>query len=124
MIYGMPDGMSGESALTRADVSKCDWKAIAGSKEFKDLVALKRTFVVPAFVIFLVHYFALAVLIGYAPRLSSTRVIGTVTLAYLFALSQFVVGWVIALLYLVAAARFDALSDDILARVDMRHGSQ
>lgn len=92
-----------------------DWKAIANSKAFKDLTALKKTFIVPAFAVFLVHYLALAILVGYAPGLASTRVIGTVTLAYLFALSQFAVGWLIAALYVVAAAKFDALTGDILA---------
>ena len=93
------------------------WDRIAGSEQFKDLLQIKRLFIVPAFVFFLVYYFALAVLVGYAPKLASTRVIGTVTVAYLFALSQFVVGWIIAGLYLLASARFDALTKDILARV-------
>jgi uncharacterized membrane protein (DUF485 family) len=93
------------------------WDSIAGSEQFKDLLQIKRLFIVPAFVFFLVYYFALAVLVGYAPKLASTRVIGTVTVAYLFALSQFVVGWIIAGLYLLASARFDALTKDILARV-------
>jgi len=119
----MLDEMTNENGLPEARASATDWTAIATSKEFKDLVALKKTFIVPAFVIFLLHYFALAVLVGYAPRLASTRVVGTVTVAYLFALSQFVVGWVIAALYLIAAAKFDALSDDILARVDKQQGS-
>ena len=93
------------------------WDCIAGSEQFKDLLQIKKMFIVPAFVIFLVYYFALALLVGYAPRLASTRVIGTVTVAYLFALSQFVVGWVIAALYLLASTRFDALIKDILASV-------
>ncbi|HUB03261.1 MAG TPA: DUF485 domain-containing protein [Terriglobales bacterium] len=89
--------------------------AIASSKSFRDLLAIKKTFIIPAFLIFLVHYFALALLIGYAPKLASTRVIGTVTVAYLFALSQFLVGWIIAALYILAASRFDTLAADILA---------
>jgi uncharacterized membrane protein (DUF485 family) len=40
--------------------------------------------------------------------------------AYLFALSQFAMGWLIAALYLVAAAKFDALSADILAHAGER----
>jgi uncharacterized membrane protein (DUF485 family) len=44
----------------------------------------------------------------------STRVFGTVTVAYLFALSQFVVGWAIAWMYLKASNRFDKLVDDVL----------
>src|SRR5271156_1898608 len=93
------------------------WDTIAGSEQFKDLLQIKRLFIVPAFVFFVLYYFALAVLVGYAPKLASTRAIGTVTVAYLFALSQFVVGWIIAGLYLLASTRFDALTKDILSRV-------
>jgi len=114
----------GKSGLAGSNELATNWTLIATSKEFKDLVALKKTFIVPACIFFLVYYFALAVLVGYLPKLASTRVIGTVNVAYLFALSQFVAGWVIAALYLVAATKFDALSDDILARVDGRQGSQ
>jgi uncharacterized membrane protein (DUF485 family) len=93
------------------------WDQIAGSEQFKDLLQIKRTFIVPAFIFFFAYYFALAVLFGYAPKLASTRVIGTVTVGYLFALSQFAVGWIIAGLYLLASKRFDALTRDILAHV-------
>jgi len=99
------------------------WDRIAGSEQFKDLLQIKKAFIVPAFVFFFVYYFALALLIGYAPELASTRVLGTVTVAYLFALSQFLVGWVIAFLYLLASTRFDALTKDILARV-AAHGNE
>jgi len=99
-----------------------DWTRIATSKSFKDLIALKKTFIVPAFLIFLVHFLALAILLGYAPVLASTPVIGTLTVAYLFALSQFAVGWLIAGLYLIAASRFDALANDILKDIGSQEG--
>jgi len=120
----MFDEMTGENGLSGPSASATNWTRIATSREFKDLVAIKKTFIVPACAFFLIYYFALAVLVGYLPKFASARVIGTVTVVYLFALSQFVAGWVIAALYLVAAARFDALSDDILARVDERKRSQ
>lgn len=94
-----------------------EWDRIAGSEQFKDLLQIKKTFIVPAFIFFFVYYFALALLVGYTPKLASTRVIGTITVGYLFALSQFVVGWIIAGLYLLASTRFDALTKDILAQV-------
>jgi uncharacterized membrane protein (DUF485 family) len=103
----VPPQLSGQS----------QWDRIAGSEQFKDLLQIKKLFIIPAFVFFFAYYFGLAVLVGYAPKLASTRVIGTVTVAYLFALSQFVVGWVIAGLYLLASTRFDALTKDILAGV-------
>jgi len=108
------------------------WDRIAASEPFKDLLQIKKLFIIPAFVFFLVYYFGLALLVGYAPKLASTRVIGTVTVAYLFATSQFAVGWIIAGLYLLASTRFDALAKDILANVvvdvaidkDKRHGDR
>src|SRR5581483_4940096 len=93
------------------------WERIACSREFQDLLALKRVFIIPAFVFFCVYYFALPVLLDFAPRLMNTRVAGTLNLAYLFALSQFMMGWLIAWLYLKAAEKFDRLAKDVLAKV-------
>jgi uncharacterized membrane protein (DUF485 family) len=101
-----------------------DWRAIARSQDFTDLIALKRAFIVPVFVVFLLYYIGLAVLVGYAPRLAALRIIGTVNVAYLFALSQFVVGWIVAALYLFAASKFDALAADILRESRERQGGK
>jgi len=90
------------------------WDRIAASREFKDLMATKKTFIVPAFVFFVIYYFALPVLVGYAPQFMATKIIGPVNLAYLFALSQFFIAWIIAGLYVRAANVFDRLSQDIL----------
>ena len=94
--------------------SQSVWDRIAASREFQDLIAIKKTFIVPAFIFFLVYYFALTVLVGYAPKFMAMKVIGQVNLAYLFALSQFVVAWIIAALYMKAANNFDRLAKDIL----------
>jgi uncharacterized membrane protein (DUF485 family) len=91
-----------------------EWTRIANSAQFQHLLAVKRSFIIPVFVFFLAYYLLLPVLVGYAPRLMSTRVVGTVTVAYLFALSQFVVGWTIAWWYLRASSRFDRLVKDLL----------
>ncbi len=97
--------------------SQSIWDRIATSKEFKDLMATKKTFIVPAFIFFVVYYFALPVLVGYAPQFMSTK-IGKINLAYLFALSQFFVAWLIAGLYVKAANNFDRLAKDILDKAD------
>jgi uncharacterized membrane protein (DUF485 family) len=104
--------------------SQSTWDKIAGSKEFKDLMATKKTFIVPAFIFFVVFYFALPVLVGYAPQLMSTKVIGNVNLAYLFALSQFFVAWLIAGLYVRAANNFDRLAKDILEKAENSKGGK
>jgi len=94
------------------------WDRIAASKEFQDLMATKRAFIMPAFVFFVVYYFALPVLVGYAPELMSRKVVGQVNLAYLFALSQFFVAWLIAWLYVKAANSFDRRSQDIVEKAE------
>jgi uncharacterized membrane protein (DUF485 family) len=100
------------------EASQSTWDNIAESREFQDLMATKKVFIVPAFIFFIVYYFALPVLVGYAPQFMSTKVIGQVNLAYLFALSQFFVAWIIAGLYVKAANNFDRLAKDILDRAE------
>jgi len=95
--------------------SGTQWNKIAASQQFKDLMATKKMFIVPAFIFFVVYYFALPILVGYAPNFMSTKV-GVVNIAYLFALSQFFVAWIIAGLYVKAANNFDRLSNDIIAK--------
>jgi uncharacterized membrane protein (DUF485 family) len=96
------------------DADVVDWHSIAASDQFRQLLRAKRRFIVPAVVFFVIYYFALPVLVGYAPGLMSRRVFGVVNLAYLFALSQFFMAWVIAGLYVRAAGRFDAQSRKII----------
>jgi uncharacterized membrane protein (DUF485 family) len=97
-----------------------DWDRVAANSEFKDLMAAKARFIVPATLFFMVYYFALPVLVGYAPELMNKPVIGPVNVAYLFALSQFAVTWFIAFLYMRAAGRFDAMAKSVLAHLTLQ----
>ncbi len=101
-------------ASSKRHPDEADWNRIAHSRRFQHLLAVKKRFIVPAFLFFLGYYLLLPILIGYAPRLMSTKIFGAVTAAYVFALSQFVVGWTIAWLYLRAASRFDTLVKEVL----------
>ena len=99
-------------------VRESDWEHVAHSEAFKDLMAAKARFIVPATLFFVVYYFALPVLVGYAPKFMSTPVLGVVNLAYLFALSQFFMAWIVAWLYTRAASRFDEMGENILTGLD------
>jgi uncharacterized membrane protein (DUF485 family) len=112
------------ATVERYQTSQSEWDRIAASQEFKDLMATKKIFIVPAFIFFVVYYFALPVLVGYAPHFMSTRVIGVVNLAYLFALSQFFVAWLIAGLYVKAANDFDRLAKDIIEKAENGKGGK
>ena len=100
-----------------APLDRSEWRRIAQSAEFQNLVASKRRFIVPATIFFIVYYFTLPVLVGYAPSLMSRRIIGPVNIAYVFALSQFFVAWLIAFLYVRAAGKHDRMVKEILERI-------
>jgi uncharacterized membrane protein (DUF485 family) len=114
----MAEALVSSAALPeeRYQASQNTWDKIAESQDFQDLMATKRIFIIPAFIFFVVYYFALPVLVGYAPQFMSIKVIGNVNLAYLFALSQFFVAWLIAGLYVRAANNFDRLANDIVEK--------
>lgn len=99
-----------------------DWDIVARNSEFKDLMVAKARFIVPATIFFVGYYFALPVLVGYAPEFMSTPIAGPVNIAYLFALSQFFVAWGIAFAYMRAADRFDKMGKSVLEHL-ARHRS-
>ena len=102
--------------LTAAeDSDPVDWSRVTQMPEFRSMVSAKLRFIIPAVVFFVVYYFALPVLVGYAPGLMSKKIFGVINIAYLFALSQFFVAWAIAVLYSRVAAKWDRKSGEILA---------
>jgi uncharacterized membrane protein (DUF485 family) len=96
--------------------SSPDWAAIERTPEFRALIRAKRAFVIPASLFFVIYYFALPILVGYWPDLMSTRVIGRINLAYLFALSQFVMAWMLMAAYVRRARVFDRMVDGLVQR--------
>lgn len=94
-----------------------DWDAAANSPEFKELIAKKRRFVMPATIFFLAWYFGFIVLAGVAPDFMGEKVIEGVTIGYIFALSQFIMVWVLAAMYL---RRADKVFDPLAAKAAER----
>jgi len=97
-----------------------DWAAIERTPEFRALVRAKRAFIIPATLFFVAYYFALPALVGYWPDFMSTRVAGRINLAYLFALSQFVMAWGIMAAYVRRARRYDRMVERLLEGVKGR----
>jgi uncharacterized membrane protein (DUF485 family) len=111
---------SNEKGRSNETIRSADWERVAAMDEFKSLIAAKRKFIAPAVIFFIVYYFALPALVGYAPGLMSRRVLGVINLAYLFALSQFFMAWIIAALYVRAAGRFDKMARKIIHHLQGR----
>jgi uncharacterized membrane protein (DUF485 family) len=95
-----------------------EWEAIEVSPDFQSLYRDKLRFIIPAAIFFLAYYFGLPVLVGYAPGLMSTKLIGEVNLAYVFALSQFVMAWTLMYLYVRSARRWDGEASRVIKDVN------
>ncbi|MDX2227700.1 MAG: DUF485 domain-containing protein [Verrucomicrobiae bacterium] len=111
-----PRGGSGPTPL-HPEPGTVDWKAVAQMPEFQALVRAKFRFIVPATLFFILYYFALPVLVGYFPELMSRPVLGPVNGAYLFALSQFFMAWILAALYVKVSGKFDRQAREIRQKV-------
>jgi uncharacterized membrane protein (DUF485 family) len=115
-----PLGRTGEKPsheqTATEDSDPVDWDAIAADADFKKLLADKARFIIPATLFFLAYYFAFLILVGWFPGLMETKVIGQLNLAYLFALSQFFMAWILAFLYVAAAAGWDRQAAAVLAK--------
>lgn len=119
-----PLGRSGEKPAHERtadeDRDAADWDAIAAHADFKKLVAAKARFIVRATIFFVVYYFTLPVLVGYAPELMAKKVWGNVNVAYLFALSQFFMAWALAFIYVAVAAGWDRQAAALLGKFSKR----
>ena len=93
-----------------------DWNKIASDPDFHALQRAKRRFIIPATVFFLAYYMALPIMVGYWPDVMKRPVLGKMNWAYLFALSQFLMTWIICALYVRAARRWDKMNAELLAK--------
>jgi uncharacterized membrane protein (DUF485 family) len=93
------------------------WEKIAQHPGFAELKRAKLRFIIPATIFFMVYYMALPVMVGFFPEVMKRSVWGAVNWAYLFALSQFVMTWVICGLYVRAARRWDKMNAELLNSV-------
>src|SRR5512141_1648920 len=100
------------------NTGKTQWDRVAEMDEFRLLLLAKVGFVVPATLFFIAYYFALPIMVGYFPDFMNRKVWGQVNIAYLFALSQFFVAWIIAYLYVRAARKFDDYGARIMQRLE------
>jgi uncharacterized membrane protein (DUF485 family) len=77
----------------------------------KQLIAEKLKYLVPMTIIFMVGYIGLTVLAGFAKNLMGTKVIGSVNLGFVLIALNYLLSWVLAIVYgRIAAGRFDPLA--------------
>ena len=100
-----------------SDDPQIDWKAVERSPEFRELIAKRRRFVLPATVFFLSWYIGFILLAGYAPDFMARSVYEGLTVGYCLALTQFVMVGVLGLMYLRRSEKvYDPLSERAVQR--------
>jgi uncharacterized membrane protein (DUF485 family) len=90
-----------------------DYSSIAQSSSFQTLLSEKKKFIIPITIFFFCFYFALPILTSYSTVLNH-KFIGSITWAWVFAFLQFVMTWVLSMLYSKKAARFDELANKVV----------
>lgn len=91
-----------------------NWEKLEEKPEFRTLMARKKAFIIPATIFFLIYYLALPILVGYWPDLMKQKVWGEVNIAYVFALSQFFMAWIMAFIYVRVAAKWDKAAAEVI----------
>jgi uncharacterized membrane protein (DUF485 family) len=91
-----------------------DWNAVIADPRFQKLHRRKTVFLWGLMAFSVVYYFLLPIGAAYYQELFKTRVFGVVNIGILFALSEFIVAWAIAIYYShVANAEFDTMAAEI-----------
>ena len=115
-----PSRSTATGRMTR-DEAVTATEAVGKDPEMVELEHRHQRFVWPVTVFFLVYYLSLPILAGAAPDLMGTKVFGQFTFGYLFALSQFLMAFVVAWLYARwAASRMDPLASDLREKLHRR----
>ena len=104
-------------ATADAQVRGVDWEAIERSPEFQELVRRRRSFVLPGTIFFLSYYMAFILLCGYAEDFMASSVYEGLTVGYCLALTQFVMVFVLGIVYLRKADRvYDPLAQRVVTK--------
>ena len=99
-----------------------DWEGVERSPEFQELVRRRRSFVVPATIFFLAYYMAFILMAGYAEDFMARSVYEGLTVGYTLALTQFLMVFVLGIMYLRRADReYDPLAQKVVDTAGAAH---
>ena len=87
-----------------------EWVRVERTSAFKELVRAKRAFIIPATIFFLVFYFGLPFLAAFTTVLN-VKVVGPLTLEYIYAFAQFAMTWILMHLYVSRSNKWVVLMD-------------
>jgi len=103
---------------------KIDWNAVIADPRFQVLHRKKQGFLAGLMIFSVIFYFMLPIGAAYFQDLFSVKIWGVVNFGLLFALTQFVVAWLVAFYYSRrAGSEFDRLAREIAADYETKGGA-
>jgi uncharacterized membrane protein (DUF485 family) len=107
-----------------ATAPKIDWNAVIADPRFQVLHRKKQGFLAGLMIFSVMFYFMLPIGAAYFQDLFSVKIWGVVNFGLLFALTQFVVAWLVAFYYSRrAGSEFDRLAREIAADYETKGGA-
>ena len=101
--------MSGTRRFERSgqpsEASTFDWLTIERSSEFQELVGARRRFLVPATIVFLIGSISYLLLMAFVPGVMGWQIVDGLPFAWVAAVSQVVLTWILTWAYLRKAHR-------------------
>src|SRR5271167_1421822 len=99
--------------LSDGELAPNAWIEGVESTEFKTLIDAKQRSIVPMIVIYMIGYMGLSILAGFGRGILGTKVLGAVNLGFVLIAGNYVMSWVLAIVY----ARISANRHDPLVKV-------
>ena len=100
-------------SMERKREEPIDFVKVEESQQFKNFMHAKKRFIVPMTIFFLVFYFTLPILTSYTTFLNASF-FGDISWVWVFAISQFMMTWVLSTIYVKRANRFDEMAEEIV----------
>jgi uncharacterized membrane protein (DUF485 family) len=100
------------AAKKKRETSALNYSKIVQTSSFKELMRVKKNFILPMSIFFMVFYFTLPVLTAYFTVLNKPA-IGSISWAWFFAFAQFVMTISLCMIYTKKAVQFDQMVEKI-----------
>jgi uncharacterized membrane protein (DUF485 family) len=111
------DSATGSPQNTRGAHS-IDWSAAIMQPAFRELLHLKWRVIAPLMTMYLLFFFSLMLLAGYARLLMAAAVFGSLNVGYVLIITAYLMCWALALIYVFAADRwFDPKAGAVARRL-------
>jgi uncharacterized membrane protein (DUF485 family) len=97
-----------------------DWAALARSRQFKELMASRRRFLVAGTAFYSTYFLAYLCLLGFAPDTMSKYLFGSVSYALAGGMSLVLLAFVMAFLHARKSGEWERMAQDVVADAEPR----